>query len=127
MHADDNEMKLRRTSDDKVVNTRGRIVMQKLNACNMILLNGYNTSAKHTYHHTNGESVIDLIWTSDDHVGEYGNLEVWKDESECIGDHSLVTVNVTINQSSEARNTNLVPVGREKSLKSGWSREPNAG
>ena len=83
-----------RKSQDKVVDARGKRLMKLMNKAGLYVVNGVKEEADFTFEHANGEgaSVIDLIWVSES--AEVGTCEEWSEASCCIGDHSLVAVDI---------------------------------
>ena len=83
-----------RRSQDKVVDARGKRLMKLMNKAGLYVVNGVKEEADFTFEHANGEgaSVIDLIWVSES--AEVGTCEEWSEASCCIGDHSLVAVDI---------------------------------
>ena len=58
-------VRIPRTSDDRVINQRGRDLMSQLNEAGMWLINGSAHRASTTYEGYNGASCIDLVWSSE--------------------------------------------------------------
>ena len=103
-----------RTSEDKVVNQRGRDLMQALNAEGMWVINGNRERAAVTFENHSGASCIDLIWTSDYQEAAKGCKE-WTDAVCTFSDHFMVTVRTN----TQERNTDLATQRREA-----WKRQP---
>ena len=71
--------------------------MQKMNDVGVILLNGRRDEADYTYH-TNGDSMIDLIWVTQSSARDLGSAEMWFDATCAYSDHAMVTVDVKARQ-----------------------------
>lgn len=83
-----------RSSRDKEVNTRGRVLMREMNRVGLYLANGVGAEADFTFEHAggNGRSVIDLMWMS--RSMKPGVCEEWRDATSAMSDHALVTIQV---------------------------------
>jgi len=119
----------RQSEDSKVGGVameRGRQFVETMNGCNMVILNGIDTIAKHTFQGANkGLSVVDMIILDDrffpievvDEVQEdvdgeeeiksvrykEKSLRVWDEGVVRVGDHKLVTCEVYGNEVEEEK------------------------
>ena len=85
-------LEIPRRSEDKVLHLQGRNLLGKLNAVDMVLMNGVNNLAQYTSYQSTGNSVIDLFWVEYRSVKRVSEVIVWNHEMEILGDHRIVTM-----------------------------------
>ena len=108
------EARTPRTSEDKVVNQRGRDLMRALNAEGMWVVNGSREKAAVTFENHSGASCIDLVWTSEYQEVVKGCKE-WADAVCTFSDHIMITVRTNIQEPKMELATQR---------KEAWKRQP---
>ena len=93
LHNEVEEIKLRtRSSEDKVITTRGRFLLRAMNQIGLYLSNGVGSEAGLTFGRNGEGSVIDMVWCCG--AIEAGLCEEWSDASAAMSDHVMVVVPV---------------------------------
>lgn len=107
------------------VREQGRKIVESMNACNMVILNGIEQEAEFTCISTSkGQSVIDYVVVQDKLMVRTGekapikykqnSMKVWTEEiMSTISDHRLITVEIELRKQLKTRKSNKIA----KSLK----------
>ena len=83
-----------RCSEDRVETLQGRKLIEKLNAVDLVVMNGVKQQARFTSYQVAGNSVIDLLWVEHKRVQDVFAMRVWNEDMEVLGDHRIVTMDM---------------------------------
>ena len=87
---------IQRKSVDKKVDALGKKVLAYLNAAGLVLLNGTDEEARWTSFQFLANSVVDLVWISLSGFSGVNNFKVWNEDFLQLGDHALVSFELTL-------------------------------
>ena len=87
-------LEIARCSEDQVDTVQGRNLLEKLNAIDLVVMNGVKEQARFTSYQVAGNSVIDLMWVEHKRVQDVLAMTVWNEDMEVLGDHRIMTMDL---------------------------------
>ena len=73
---------------------QGRKLIEKLNAVDLVVMNGVKQQARFTSYQVAGNSVIDLLSVEHKRVQDVLAVRIWNEDMEVLGDHRIVTMDM---------------------------------